>query len=115
MNVDSVAWFLMGAVCFWGFSLLVAFSIIVIHKLYSIRDITGKKKKMQRLSHSIKQVNHAEDRRRIKAMERMWVRDTPKIHALNYWFYRYLTNEFELYILDAIKFVEVDKEWIEKN
>jgi hypothetical protein len=66
--------------------------------------------RIKRLSNSFTNLNKAEDRRRLKAMERIWIQDTPKIHALNYWWYRYFTNEFELYILDAIQFVETDVE-----
>lgn len=63
-----------------------------------------------RLTKTLQSVNKAEDQRRLKAMERFWIQDTPKVHALNYWFYRYFTNEFELYILDAIHFHEIKEE-----
>lgn len=66
--------------------------------------------KIKRLSNSFTKLNKAEDRRRLKTMERIWVKDTPKLHTLNYWWYRYFTNEFELYILDAIQFVQTDVE-----
>lgn len=65
--------------------------------------------KIKRLSNSFKKLNKAEDRRRLKAMERIWIQDTPKIHALNYLWYRYFTNEFELYILDAQKVMKFIK------
>ena len=64
--------------------------------------------KTQRLTQSLNKLYKAQDKRRIAVMERIWVQDTPKIHALNYWYYRYFTNEFALYILDAIQFEEVD-------
>ena len=67
------------------------------------------KEKIKRLSNSIGKLNKAEDNRRLKTMERIWVQDTPKLHILNYWYYRWFTNEFELYILDAIKFEEVKR------
>jgi len=63
--------------------------------------------KVQRLNNSFKRLNRAEDRRRLKTIERLWIQDTPKIHIFNYWYYRYFTNELELYILDAIQFKEV--------
>jgi len=64
---------------------------------------------IKRLDSIMEKVDKAKDRRRIKTMERFWVRDNSKINLLNYIFYRYLTNKFELYILDAINFVEVKK------
>ncbi len=67
-------------------------------------------KPIKRISSSIIKVNKAEDRRRLKTIERIWIQDTPKIHVLNYWYYRYFTNELELYILDAIQFIQTDKE-----
>ncbi len=67
------------------------------------------RKEIKRLSNSIEKVNKAEDSLRLKAIERMWIQDTPKIHVLNYWYYRYFTNELELYILDAIQFVQTNE------
>ena len=32
-------------------------------------------------------------------LERKWVEDSKKLHLFNYWFYRYFTNEFELYLI----------------
>ena len=55
--------------------------------------------KVKRLSDSFKGLKKAQDRRRLKNMERLWVQDISKINVLNYWYYRYFTNEFELYIL----------------
>ncbi len=63
----------------------------------------------QRLLNSLRRVDEAIENRRIKTMERFWVQDTPKLHLFNYWFYRYFTNQFEIYILDAIKFEEIKK------
>ena len=64
--------------------------------------------KVKRISGSLKALNKAEDRRKIASINRLWVQDTKKIHILNYWWYRYFTNELELYILDAIRFVTTD-------
>ena len=64
---------------------------------------------IKRLSNSFKELNKAEDKRRIRTIERIWIGDTPKIHALNYWYYRYFTNELELYILDTIKFEQTNE------
>lgn len=61
---------------------------------------------IKRLTNAYAKTNKAIDKRRIATMERMWVQDTPKINILNYWYYRYFTNEFILYILDAIQFEE---------
>ncbi len=35
----------------------------------------------------------------LKRATRMWVEQTFKIHALNYWYYRWFTNEFELFLM----------------
>ena len=61
-------------------------------------DVTCKR--CLRLTRSLRRFNRAQDNRWLRAMERCWVKDTPKIHAFNYWYYRYFTDEFELYILD---------------
>ncbi len=55
--------------------------------------------KVQKLTGSLKRVSNAEDNKRIKLTERKWVEDTPKINDFNFWYYRYFTNELELYIL----------------
>lgn len=47
---------------------------------------------------SIKRLSKAEDRVKLKSIERMWIKDTPKINVLNYWWYRYFTNSLELYM-----------------
>lgn len=31
---------------------------------------------------------------------RIWVQDNKHIHALNYWFYRWFTNQFELFLIN---------------
>ncbi len=67
------------------------------------------KEKIRRFNNSFKKRNKAEDKRRLNTIQRLWVQDTPKINILNYWFYRYFTNELELYILDAIQFIETNK------
>lgn len=64
----------------------------------------------KRLYRVIKLVNKAEDNCRLAAMTRFWVRDTPKLNVWNYWWFRYFTNEFELYIMDAIEFEEAGDE-----
>ena len=55
--------------------------------------------KIKRLGNSINNLNRAERRRRLKQAERIWVEHTPKIHALNYLWYRYFTNDFIDFIL----------------
>ena len=40
----------------------------------------------------------------IKMFEQSWVEDTPYLNTLNYWYYRYFTNKFSLYLL-KYKFV----------
>ena len=37
----------------------------------------------------------------LKRATRMWVEQNFKIHALNYWYYRWFTNEFELFLTSA--------------
>lgn len=32
---------------------------------------------------------------------RQWVQEDKKIHALNYWYYRWFTNRFILYVLNS--------------
>ena len=56
----------------------------------------------KKLSDSFKKLNKAENRRILRRAERVWIQNTPKINVLNYWWYRYFTNEFELYILNII-------------
>ena len=48
---------------------------------------------------SIDNLKKAENRRRLKQAERIWVENTPKINALNYLWYRYFTNDFINFIL----------------
>lgn len=52
------------------------------------------------LFEDFKRLNEANDKRLIAKATRMWIEDNPKIHILNYWFYRWFTNELELYILE---------------
>lgn len=67
------------------------------------------KEQEKRLLNSIRKVNKAEEKRRIATMERLWISDTPKLNFFNYWWYRYFTNEFLVYVLDAIEFREVQE------
>ena len=55
--------------------------------------------KIKRLNKSINNLNRAERRRKLKQAERIWIENTPKIHALNYLWYRYFTNDFINFIL----------------
>ena len=41
----------------------------------------------------------AHERNLINTMERWWVESDKKLDALNYWYHRYFTNEFELFCL----------------
>lgn len=45
-------------------------------------------------------LKRATEKRRAATYMRRWVQDTPYIHALNYWYYRWFTNEFLIYIMD---------------
>jgi len=55
--------------------------------------------KIKTLLKSTNNLTKAENRRRLKQAERIWVENTPKIHALNYLWYRYFTNDFIDFIL----------------
>ncbi len=41
------------------------------------------------------------DRLVLKKATRMWIEGSFKIHALNYWYYRWFTNEFELFLINS--------------
>lgn len=64
---------------------------------------------LKRLTTSLKELNKAIDYKRLKTIERKWIQYTPKINIFNYWWYRYFTNELELYILDSLKFNKIKK------
>lgn len=63
----------------------------------------------KRIFNSFEKLRKATDKNLIATMERIWVENTPEIHLLNYWYYRYFTNEFEIYCIrtkyeeDALK------------
>jgi len=57
------------------------------------------KNKKKRLLKSSDKLNKTTQQLVLARATRIWVQKTPKIHALNYWYYRYFTNEFELFIL----------------
>ena len=59
--------------------------------------------KIKRFKNSFSKLDKARNKRRLRTAERIWIQNTPEIHALNYWYYRWFTNEFELYILNIIK------------
>lgn len=56
----------------------------------------------RRIFVSIIHLKKAQDKRILAWAMRKWVEDTKKIHALNYWYYRWFTNDFELYILNSL-------------
>ncbi len=35
----------------------------------------------------------------LKRATRIWIQEDLRIHALNYWYYRWFTNEFELFLI----------------
>ncbi len=37
----------------------------------------------------------------LKKATRMWIEGDFRIHALNYWYYRWFTNEFELFLMST--------------
>jgi len=55
--------------------------------------------KIKKIAKSINNLNKSENRGRLKQAERIWIENTPKIHALNYLWYRYFTNNFIYFIL----------------
>ena len=56
----------------------------------------------RRITVSSLNLHKAQNKRKLAWAMRRWVEDTKKIHALNYWYYRWFTNEFELYILNTL-------------
>lgn len=48
----------------------------------------------------IKKLNKAENKLLLTTMEKDWILANPKLNILNYWWYRYFTNEFERYIIN---------------
>ena len=59
-----------------------------------------------RLANTINKTNKAINNRKIKTMERIWIQNTTKLNLLNYWYYRYFTNEFEIHIINSIENME---------
>lgn len=59
----------------------------------------SKVENIKKINESLYNLKIATEKRIIATATRMWVEDTPQIHALNYWYYRWFTNDFELYIL----------------
>ena len=47
-------------------------------------------------------MHKAQNKRILATAQRMWVEEDKKIHALNYLYYRYLTNRFELYLVSKV-------------
>lgn len=56
----------------------------------------------RRIVKSFSDLRQAQNKRILAHAKRRWVEDTQKLHALNYWYYRWFTNEFELYILTTL-------------
>lgn len=61
---------------------------------------TGRIKLALKIVGKLKSVQRAEQNRILKTAERMWVESNPKIHLLNYWWFRYFTNQFELFLIN---------------
>ena len=56
--------------------------------------------KTMRIIKSLEELNKATNYCKLKKAERIWIQNNSKINLLNYFYYRYLTNEFEIYILN---------------
>ena len=56
--------------------------------------------KLKRVKSSTSTLQKAINKRILAKAVRQWVETTPKIHALNYLYYRYFTNEFELFLIN---------------
>jgi len=56
-------------------------------------------RKIQIVNQIRKKQQRASDRLVLARAVTRWIRSDPKINLLNYWYYRYMTNQFELFIL----------------
>ena len=54
---------------------------------------------MKRINDSLVKLTKAEQRRRLKSLERQWIELNPEINAINYFYYRYFTNDFEKFLI----------------
>lgn len=41
------------------------------------------------------------NKRKLATATRKWIQEDKNIHALNYWYYRWFTNRFELYLINS--------------
>lgn len=64
---------------------------------------------IKRVLKSRDRLSNATNKNLINTMVRLWIEWDKKIHALNYLYYRYFTNEFELFCLKT-KYSEEDDE-----
>lgn len=54
----------------------------------------------QRMQKSAAKLKKSTDKRKLATATRQWVESTPKLHALNYLYYRFFTSEFELFLIN---------------
>jgi len=53
-----------------------------------------------RIKKSLFGLKKATEKRRVATYRRRWVEMTPHIHALNYWYYKWFTNDFLMFVMD---------------
>ena len=66
-------------------------------------------KNKERIIKSIKKVQKSEKRLKIKKLETLWIQQDSKIHLLNYLYYRYFTNEFELFVINFMSIKTINE------
>lgn len=56
--------------------------------------------KKQIIIKSLKKLEETENKLKLTRARRKWIEQDKRINLLNYFFYRYLTNDFELYLIN---------------
>lgn len=59
--------------------------------------------KVKRITTALLKLEKAMNNSILKKVERKWIQKNPRINLLNYFYYRYLTNSFELSLLRTKK------------
>lgn len=67
------------------------------------------KRGIEKLKESFKKLKEAQDKNKLAKAMRIWVERDTKIHALNYWYYRWFTNRFELFLINYSPYVQNGK------
>lgn len=61
----------------------------------------GNNQKVKRVNKALLKLDKATNNLLLAKARRKWIESNSKINLLNYFYYRYLTNEFELWLLKS--------------